>query len=97
MSHSSIDDTNLIRAWQDAGDAVSLFVSLGKHFSEFNRETVDKKMSELFSSKQVEVNIRVRRTYTILLCFALKVCTYYMQIFSMGNSFDTLSLILSVS
>ncbi len=68
-----IDDTSLLRALDDAGDAVPLFVALGKHFQEADRGEIDKKMSDMLTEKKVNINMRVRRTYTILLTFALKV------------------------
>ena len=70
-NYAGIDDTNLFSSLRNAGDAVSIFVSLGKRFLEYNRAAVDKKIMQLLSG--VQVNIRVRRTYTILLTFTLMV------------------------
>lgn len=68
---NQIDDTMLLNTLHKAGDAVSLFISLGKLFSERIdiREEVDKRLSNL------EVNMRIRRTYTILLSFTLLLYT----------------------
>ena len=63
-----IDDTMLLHTLHRAGDAVSLFISLGKSFNDRSdvREDVDKRLGQ-------EFNMRVRRTYTILLSFTLLV------------------------
>ncbi len=46
---------------------------LGKLFQEANRIEVDQKVSDVFLQNGVEVSVRVQRTYTILLLFALQV------------------------
>ena len=58
---------------RNAGDAVSIFTSLGKRFFEYDRTAGDETIMQLLSDKSVLVNIRVRRTYTILLSFTLMV------------------------
>lgn len=68
---NQIDDTTLLHTLRKAGDAVSLFISLGKSFDERSdvQEDVDKRLGQA----NIELNMRVRRTYTILLSFTLLV------------------------
>ena len=76
-SPDSIDDTNLIQAWDAAGDAVPLLIKLGKIFErEEERVTVDAMVEEMFSKGGVKASIRVKRVYTILLFFSLKVIKF---------------------
>ncbi len=82
-----IDDTSLLRALDDAGDAVPLFVSLGKHFQETDRGEIDKKVSDMLTEKDIVINMRVRRTYTILLSFALKVVIATLHNYVMCRSY----------
>lgn len=69
----TVDDINLITALRGAGDAVPLFINLGQQFvsSDSCRSEIDRRIVEVF--KDVQVTSRVRRTYTILLSFVLKV------------------------
>ena len=68
-----IDDTDLLDSCRVAGDAVPIFVRLGKFFEDANRVEIDNKISEVFHQNGVEVSVRVQRTYTILLFFTLQV------------------------
>ena len=68
-----IDDTDLLDSCRVAGDAVPIFVRLGKLFEEANRVEIDQKVSDVLRQNGVEVSVRVRRTYTILLLFTLQV------------------------
>ena len=68
-----VDDTELLDRCRDAGDAVPLFIKLGKIFEGANREEIYKKVSDLLLEKEMEVSVRIKRTYTILLMFTLKV------------------------
>ena len=73
LQSQQLDDSDLLCTCRDAGDAVSIFVKLGKLFEGADRTAVDKRVSELLSANQIEVTVRVRRTYTILLLFTLQV------------------------
>lgn len=73
LSPQQIDDTDLLDSCRDAGDAVPIFVRLGKLFEEADRATIDRKVSEVLLQHNLKINIRIRRTYTILLLFTLKV------------------------
>ncbi len=73
LSPHQIDDTELLDSCRDAGDAVPIFVKLGKLFEEADRAEVDQKVSEVLLKHDLEVNVRIKRTYTILLQFTLKV------------------------
>ena len=68
-----IDDTELLDCCRGAGDAVPIFIRLGKLFEEANRIEIDKKIGNVFLQNEMEVNLRVQRTYTILLLFTLQV------------------------
>ena len=76
-SSATIDDTDLIKKLGVAGDSVPLFIKLGKSFDESHnmRAEIDKKVESLFNENELTVSLRVRRTYTILLVFALMVRT----------------------
>ena len=66
-----LDDSDLLCRCRDAGDAVAIFVKLGKMFQVADRGKVDQRVSELLSQEKMDVTVRVRRTYTILLLFTL--------------------------
>ena len=70
-----VDDTELLCKCRGAGDAVPLFVKMGKIFDECENERlmIDQKITELFNDNQVDVTVRIKRIYTILLLFSLKV------------------------
>ena len=68
-----IDDTELLDSCSVAGDAVPIFIRLGKLFEEANRVEIDHKVSDVFLQNGVEVSVRVQRTYTMLLLFTLQV------------------------
>ena len=68
-----IDDTQLLQCLGEAGDAVPIFIALGNDFSEIDQAVVSNTISELCSEEQIELNVRVLRTYTILIHFVLKV------------------------
>ena len=73
LQSRQLDDSDLLYRCRDAGDAVPILVKLGKLFEEADRAAVDKRVSELLTAHQIEVTVRVRRTYTILLLFTLLV------------------------
>lgn len=68
-----IDDTDLLDQCRLAGDAVPLFIKLGKLADLADRAEVYDKLSNLFEEYGVEVTVRIKRTYSILLLFTLKV------------------------
>lgn len=52
---------------------VALFVSLGRDFKDFDRESVQDNISDALAESNIEVNMRIKRIYTILISFVLKV------------------------
>ena len=70
-----VDDTELLCKCRGAGDAVPLFVKMGEIFAECENERwmIDQKITEVFNDNQVDVTVRIKRIYTILLLFSLKV------------------------
>lgn len=70
---TGIDDTELLTVLRRAGDAVPIFIQLGKLFESSDRTAIDGQIQKLFCEKKIVVNQRVTRTYTILITFALKV------------------------
>lgn len=71
LGPEQIDDTELLCRCRDAGDAVPIFIKLGKLFEEADRAAVDKRVEN-----EMDVTVRIRRTYMILLLFSLKVSNY---------------------
>ncbi len=65
LSPHQIDDTELLDSCRDAGDAVPIFVRLGKLFEEAYRAEVDQ-VSEVLLNHDMQVNVRIKRTYSIL-------------------------------
>ena len=66
-----VDDSDLIAAQNKAGSAICLFIKLGKVFRECAtfRTDLDAELREISS----RCDSRIRRIYTILLFFTLKV------------------------
>jgi hypothetical protein len=73
---SQLDDSELLCRCRNAGDAVALFVKLGKLFRVADRAGIDKMVSDIFVKNQLDVSVRVKRTYTILL-FSTQLSRYY--------------------
>ncbi len=73
--HDQVDDTSLLSCLKGTGDAVPLFIRLGKLFNEaeVERLDIDQCITDEFVKYGVQVSGRVRRTYAILLLFVLKV------------------------
>ena len=71
----TIDDSDLIAAQRRSGSAICLFIKLGKAFNECSafRSELDAELNEIFLRCDVPVDSRIRRIYTILLFFTLKV------------------------
>jgi hypothetical protein len=71
----TIDDSDLIVAQSRSGSAICLFIKLGKAFHECStfRAEIDAELREIFHRCDAPVDSRIRRIYTILLFFTLKV------------------------
>ena len=74
-SGAEVDDADLIAVQERAGIAVCLFIKLGKVFYSCKafRNSIDTEVGQIFQRNGVVVENRIRRTYTILLFFTLKV------------------------
>ena len=74
-SMHNVDDSDLIAAQNKAGSAICLFIKLGKVFRECAAFRTDlyAKLREIFNRCEAPVDSRIRRIYTILLFFTLKV------------------------
>ena len=82
-----VDDSDLIEAQSKAGSAICLFIKLGKVFRECAtfRTDLDAELREIFSRCEVPVDSRIRRIYTILLFFTLKVGSFHLVMFFPGS------------
>ena len=58
---TTLDDTSLISALTDAGDAVAIFISMGQHFKDYNRAEVDCNISKTLAERDCRVNLCVQR------------------------------------
>ena len=72
---STADDTSLLSQQRRAGAAVRLFISLGKRFEDSinERAALAVKLEGILKSKDITVDSRVLRSYTVLMFFTIKV------------------------
>ena len=71
------DDSDLLRSCVQAGNAVPLFVKLGKLFDQADRAAVDRKVAQIFTENKINVTVHVRRTYVHYFtdfCSPSKIC-----------------------
>jgi hypothetical protein len=82
--NASIDDTDLLAAQEKSGAAVRLFIKLGKMFEndEDERSSITQDIEHVLKRKNVAVESRILRIYTILLFFTIKVCFVFIAIAS---------------
>ena len=65
--------TQLLTMLRKVGDAVPKFIELGKKFNQCDRNDIDQEIAKIFSDNDIDVMQQIRRTYTVLLSFVLKV------------------------
>ena len=63
LQSSQLDDSQLLRRCRDAGDAVPIFVKLGKMFETADRSKVDQRVSQLFSQEKIDVTASQANIY----------------------------------
>ncbi len=73
-SSEKFDDTDLLKCLKIAGDAVPILISLGRCLEdEEGRSEMHHYVNDVLHKKNIDVNIRIKRTYAILMYFTVKV------------------------